>query len=173
MPTVWFCNWPRPGVTRSKCWSLPPASCFTGWQRQSNDPFHAMKLILPAALRIGIEDAARASFPRECCGLIEGVREDGAARALALHPARNIASEVNRFEIEPADHFAALRKARANTQDVIGCYHSHPGGKVEPSSSDLEGAGEENFFWLIASMRDRHAPVMLAAFVYSAACFFP
>ena len=132
-----------------------------------------MKLILPAELRGRIEDEARASFPRECCGLIEGVRDGRVARAFALHPARNIALRADRFEIAPEDHFPALRMARENGRDLIGCYHSHPGGRAEPSASDLQGAGEEDFLWLIASLAHSHAPVTLAAYIYSAAVFLP
>ena len=132
-----------------------------------------MKLLLPADLRARIEDETREAFPRECCGLIEGTRQGEEALAIALHPARNIAMRADRFEIAPQDHFAALKIARANGRDLIGCYHSHPNGKAAPSATDLAGAGEEDFFWLIASLSARDAPVTVAAFVYSPAGFLP
>ena len=132
-----------------------------------------MKLLLPADLQARIEDETRAAFPRECCGLIEGTRQGEEARAVALHPVHNIAIRADRFEIAPQDHFAALKAARANGRDLIGCYHSHPGGKAAPSATDLAGAGEEGFLWLIASLSTRDAPVMVAAFVYSGAGFLP
>jgi proteasome lid subunit RPN8/RPN11 len=118
------------------------------------------RLQLPSSLRAQILRAARGAGPRECCGLIEGVREGGAVRALALHPARNLASRADRFEIDPRDQFEALRRARAAGHAIIGCYHSHPRGKPQPSATDLAGAGEEEFVWLIA------AGDVLAAFVY-------
>ena len=132
-----------------------------------------MKLLLPAELRARIEGETREAFPRECCGLIEGTRQDGEACAVALHPARNIAARPDRFEIAPQDHFAALKTARANGQGLIGCYHSHPGGDAAPSTTDLAGAGEEDFFWLIASLSVWDAPAKIAAFVYSAGVFLP
>lgn len=133
-----------------------------------------MRLLLPAELQAAIEDAARASFPDECCGLIEGMREAGVASAVALHPGRNIAAHASdRFEIEPGDHFAALKAARANGRMLIGCYHSHPGGQARPSANDLLGAGEEDFLWLIAALPDATAAVTLGAFVYSGAEFRP
>ena len=132
-----------------------------------------MKLILPPDLRERIDVEARASFPRECCGLIEGLRDGDVARAFALHPTRNIAARADRFEIAPEDHFAALKMARTNGQDLIGCYHSHPGGRAEPSLNDRQGAGEEGFLWLIASLAHGSAPATLAAFVYSAPVFLP
>jgi proteasome lid subunit RPN8/RPN11 len=119
-----------------------------------------MKLALPGDLRLEIAAAARAALPRECCGLILGTRTGTDGHALALYPARNAAVRSDRFEIDPADHFAALRTARNTGQKVIGCYHSHPNGLAWPSATDHAGAGEEYFFWLIAGSAE------FAAYIY-------
>lgn len=132
-----------------------------------------MRLTLPQALRAGIEAQARAAYPRECCGLLEGVRDGTVAQVLALHPARNIAIRNDRFEIHPGDHFAALKAARAHGRAIIGCYHSHPGGAAAPSVTDRAGAVEENFLWLIAAPRAKEGPVALSAYDYSGSDFFP
>jgi proteasome lid subunit RPN8/RPN11 len=107
-----------------------------------------------------IRAAAHEAYPGECCGLLEGTRDGDGFRVTALHPARNLAASPDRFEIDPADHFAAHKTARAAGHVLIGCYHSHPDAKAQPSTTDLAGAGAENFLWLIASNDD------LAAFVY-------
>jgi proteasome lid subunit RPN8/RPN11 len=132
-------------------------------------------LILPGNLRTRIEDEARAFFPRECCGLIEGIGDDGVVEAVALHPARNLATRADRFEIHPADHFAALKSARNNRRRLVGCYHSHPGGRPWPSDTDRQGAGEDGFLWLIAALDDPTGSVSLGAFTYfcSPATFRP
>ena len=132
-----------------------------------------MNLALPRILQARIEADARAAYPAECCGLIEGAADRDMAKALALHPARNIATRRDRFEIHPEDHFAALRAARANGHAIIGCYHSHPDGLAQPSETDRAGGGEENFIWLIAALAQADGPIAVAAFVYSAACFLP
>jgi proteasome lid subunit RPN8/RPN11 len=116
-------------------------------------------------LRTQILAEARAAAPRECCGLVLGRRRHDTAVAAALHPARNLAADADRFQIDPADHFAAARAARARGRAIIGCYHSHPGGRALPSAHDLAGAGQEDFLWLIA------ADAALAAFVYSGGGF--
>ena len=123
-----------------------------------------MKLVLPARLQERITREALAAFPRECCGLIEGINENGTLHALALHPGRNLASSADRFELDPADHIAATKSARANGHVLIGCYHSHPGGKAEPSPRDLGGAAEADFLWLIAATDG--VQCRLAGFVY-------
>jgi proteasome lid subunit RPN8/RPN11 len=131
-----------------------------------------MKLFLPAPLRARIAQEARAAFPRECCGLVQGEWRGATALAIALHPARNSDERTDRFAIHPEDHFAALRQARVQGQALIGCYHSHPGGSPVPSLTDRDGAGEENFLWLIAALNASDAPVRVEAFAYSAAGFF-
>jgi desampylase len=121
-------------------------------------PSHSIDL--PAALAGQIRREAAAAGARECCGLIEGVRDGETFRVTALHPARNLAIEADRFDIDPRDHLAASKAARANGRGIIGCYHSHPAGRAEPSAHDLAGAAEENFLWLIAAGEE------LAGFVY-------
>jgi proteasome lid subunit RPN8/RPN11 len=128
-----------------------------------------MTVILPPALEAEIARQAAAAFPRECCGLIEGARAGTSFRATALHPGRNLAEAPDRFEIDPADHIAAMKSARAHGANIIGCYHSHPGGEARPSRHDLSGAGEEDFLWLIAATDG--AQCRIGAFVYRAPDF--
>jgi len=120
-----------------------------------------MRLHLPEGLKARIAFEARAALPGECCGLLLGRRDGEEAVAAALHPARNLATRADRFEIAPEDHFAAVKRARAEGLIVIGCYHSHPHGAAAPSAADLAGASEEGFLWLIAT------PDAMAAFIYS------
>ena len=120
---------------------------------------------LPQELRARILREAQTAYPRECCGLLQGVRDGGGFHITALHPVRNLASAPDRFDMDPKDQFAAYKGARANGQSVIGCYHSHPDGRAEPSAADLAGAGEENFLWLIAGNGE------IGVFVYAASGF--
>jgi proteasome lid subunit RPN8/RPN11 len=121
-------------------------------------------LAIPAALCERVAAEARSAAPRECCGLIEGVRNGGALRVTALHPVANLAREPDRFEIDPREQFRLLREGRT----IIGCYHSHPNGPAEPSPRDAEYAFEGEFVWLIAG-----AEGALAAFTWDGARFVP
>ena len=105
---------------------------------------------LPPALRARIAQEARAAFPHECCGLIEGVR--GEARATALHPTKNLATESDRFEIDPAEHIALLRALRGSGREIVGCYHSHPNGRAELSPRDRACIMDDGFIWLVAAI---------------------
>jgi proteasome lid subunit RPN8/RPN11 len=124
-----------------------------------------MRVMLSDGLRDAILGAARTAHPRECCGLVVGIRDGQLACVTALYPARNLCADAARFEIDPADHIAAQKAARACGHGVIGCYHSHPHGLAEPSATDLAGAGEDKFLWLIA------ADETVVAFVYFGGTF--
>lgn len=124
-----------------------------------------MRVALADGLRARLLAAAAAAYPGEYCGLLEGERGADMFRIHALHPARNLSGDVTRFAIDPHDQFAAQKTARAQGRAIVGCYHSHPRGRAQPSAADLAGAGEENFLWLIA------ADAALAAFVYSGGRF--
>jgi proteasome lid subunit RPN8/RPN11 len=126
-----------------------------------------MRVVLPQELRAQILREARDADPRECCGLMEGAAAPENFHITALHPARNLADAADRFEIDPRDQFAAYKAARARGSAIVGCYHSHPHGRAEPSATDRAGAGEENFLWLIAGSGE------INAFVYAQGGFVP
>jgi proteasome lid subunit RPN8/RPN11 len=127
-------------------------------------------LILPDALRAQISIEATRAFPCECCGLIEGSRRNDSVVAAALHPTRNLAQRADRFEIDPAEQFRLLHALRGTGRSIVGCYHSHPNGRAEPSEHDL--GHEDGFVWLIAAVT---APenVALAAFQRGNNAFTP
>lgn len=114
--------------------------------------------------------AAARSYPNECCGLIEGVRDENGWRALALHETKNLAEEPSaHFLIDPEIQFRLLRDLRGTGHEIIGCYHSHPNGEPAPSATDLAGAAEEDFLWLIAGT----SPQSLGAFCFRDKSFQP
>lgn len=109
---------------------------------------------------------ARAASPNECCGLLIGTADliETSERARNLRawrfPAalrlRSWMSPIVgvprlRYLIDPVDHFAAIRRARASKRDVVGAYHSHPWSPPVPSRTDLAEAVYRNFLYLIVS----------------------
>jgi proteasome lid subunit RPN8/RPN11 len=91
---------------------------------------------------------ARTAAPAECCGLLIG--RDGLVEDCA--PARNVHASATRFLIDPADHFAAIRRARAGGRRVIGAYHSHPHSAAVPSPTDLAEANDPELLYVIVSL---------------------
>ncbi len=97
---------------------------------------------------------ARAAAPLECCGLllaVNGVIEEAFA-------ARNVRASATTFLVEPADHFAAIRKARAAGGAVIGAYHSHPRSPAQPSPTDRAEARDARWLHVIVSLADPGHP---------------
>ncbi len=128
-------------------------------------------LVLPQPLRTQILAEARRTFPRECCGLVEGRREFDVVLADAVHPTRNTASRSDRFEIDPAEHFALLHAARERGREIVACFHSHPNGGPSPSAFDTQNADEDDLLWLVASLTAQTAE--LRAFVFGGRAFHP
>lgn len=108
---------------------------------------------------------ARAEVPNECCGLLLGDREsiDRVMRA------RNVRQSPTQYEVDPADHFAAIRLARATGQLVLGAYHSHPRGPLRPSSTDAAELNDPTLIHLIVSLATE--PPAAAAFRWDAGNF--
>jgi desampylase len=107
-------------------------------------------LRLPASVWTAIRADADRGAPDECCGLLigEGRRID------AARPAGNVALiPAVRYEIDPRDHFDAIRHARTLGLSVIGAYHSHPRSSPVPSPSDRAEA-HAGFVYLIAGRSD-------------------
>ena len=130
-----------------------------------------MKLEIPQNLVAKIAAAAAHALPNECCGLIEGVREESGWRVLALHETKNLAEDKRaHFLIDPEAQFQLLRSLRGTEREIIGCYHSHPEGEPTPSATDLASAADEDFLWLIAASGNGQS---LRAFVFQAKSFQP
>ena len=84
--------------------------------------------------------------PKEICGILWGQGNS----IDDIEAVQNVANEPNRFfEIDPGALFAAQRRARDQTNQVIGYYHSHPNGRAEPSEHDKAMAANDGKFWLI------------------------
>ena len=103
--------------------------------------------LLASALEVIVAHARREA-PRECCGLLIG-REDLIEEAW---PAANLREGEVAFLVSPADHFAAIRHARATGQSVIGAYHSHPRSPAVPSPTDIREANDPELLHVIVSL---------------------
>lgn len=83
----------------------------------------------------------------EICGLLLGEGD----YVSAILPAGNVAQDpAAHFEIDPAQLIAAHKAVRAGGPAILGHYHSHPGGRPEPSVTDAACAAADGALWLIA-----------------------
>ena len=110
------------------------------------------RLILGAHARDALHAEALRAHPAECCGLLAGQ----AHRVEALYPVSNTAEDSSRrYEMDPAELWAARRAARDAGHEVIGFYHSHPRTPPFPSSLDVERAYYPEAVYAIAALEPR------------------
>jgi proteasome lid subunit RPN8/RPN11 len=76
----------------------------------------------------------------EVCGILGGQTRGNLTHIQAAIPVVNRLNLPDRFESDPASHFSALRKIRANQLEWVGTYHSHPFSPPIPSKWDLQMA---------------------------------
>lgn len=97
---------------------------------------------------------ARDSLPLECCGLLVG-KDDVIEEHVRT---RNVRESQVAYEIDPREHFAAMKSVRTRGRSVLGAYHSHPRTAATPSATDLaEAHYEGDFLYVIVSM-EREPP---------------
>jgi proteasome lid subunit RPN8/RPN11 len=104
---------------------------------------------------------AREEAPLECCGLLlgAGTRVDECVRS------RNLEASETAFLVDPAEHFAALRRVRREGRAILGAYHSHPRSPAVPSRTDLEQASYPEFVYVIVSLVYAEAPDVRAYYL--------
>ncbi len=97
---------------------------------------------------------AAATPEMEICGLLLG----GEGRIVEARPASNVADAPStRFELDPAVLISAHKAAREGGAQVIGHYHSHPGGSTNPSVCDAAMAADDGVLWLICAPHGSYA----------------
>jgi proteasome lid subunit RPN8/RPN11 len=113
-----------------------------------------MELVIPSQVLARIRDEAAQAFPEEGCGLLIGERGPGERMEVRdLVPAPNVAPDRRQhFEVDPAVHLRCQRRLRGSGQQVIGHYHSHPGGRAEPSPTDAESITDPAMVWVIVAL---------------------
>lgn len=93
-------------------------------------------------------DHAESAKPRECCGVLVGCADE----ILQAIAARNLADDPDRYLLDPADHIAIRRNARAAGLAVVGFYHSHPHSAARPSATDQAEATYPDHWYLIVGV---------------------
>ncbi len=89
---------------------------------------------------------AEASPTVEVCGLVW--RAKGGETVYSL---RNIHKDPERYyAVDPADMMVAYRRMDEEDGVPLAFYHSHPGGKPDPSEQDMAGALNVDLHYLIA-----------------------
>lgn len=122
---------------------------------------------LPADALAAIAAHAAGTYPEECCGILAGVWPGGGTtRVRWVARARNVERERrhDRYELDTGDFLRVDREARQQGLEIVGFYHSHPGGRPVPSRYDAERAWPA-YTYLIAGVQPG-GPVAVRAWVF-------
>ncbi|MGI8822022.1 MAG: M67 family metallopeptidase [Acidimicrobiia bacterium] len=95
-----------------------------------------------------IAQHTRFCAPLEACGLLAVDADKVPVLAYCLTNVDR--SPHRRFTVDPAEHFRAMRHAEANGWTIGGSFHSHPGGKATPSSTDIAAAFDPTWWYVVA-----------------------
>jgi proteasome lid subunit RPN8/RPN11 len=111
-----------------------------------------------------IVDHCNEGYPNEACGILAG-RDGGVEK---VYPMRNSKPGPTYYEMDPEEQFRVMRDLRQEGLELVGIFHSHPGGPAYPSSVDVEkaywpGTLSPNYpdaAYVIVSLMDRRKPLV-------------
>jgi len=112
---------------------------------------------IPAYVRDAMLSHSRAELPNECCGLLLG--SQAIERAV---PMRSIPPAPDAYYMDPEQQIAVFTAMEASGEQLLGIYHSHPKGPVEPSGMDLQLAFHPDALYVIISLEDAQHPELSA-----------
>lgn len=105
---------------------------------------------LPGEIAEHMRAHARWAHPIEACGLFAASSE----RVEFFYACTNIDQSPDRFTVDPAEQYRAMAHAEANGWQIGGSFHSHPGGHLTPSATDIDSALDPEWMYLIGSDQD-------------------
>jgi proteasome lid subunit RPN8/RPN11 len=99
-----------------------------------------LMLRIDHALIDDIRRQGERAYPAECCGVLAGTAGK-VKEVVRLFPATNRRTDdPHRYLIAPDDLRRIEADLRRLSQDILGCYHSHPDHPAVPSTFDVEQA---------------------------------
>lgn len=116
-------------------------------------------LVLPPQMREAMVAHARFAFPEEACGLLA---TDGHGALRMVYCTTNIERSATRFTVDPTEHFRAMRHAERNGWEIGGSFHSHPTSPALPSRTDIAGALEPAWVYVIVGLARPDRPEVRA-----------
>lgn len=101
-----------------------------------------LTLLLETGVEESLETLARSTYPNECCGILGG-HNDGSGQQIVrvAIPTENVApAPLHSFAILPSHILQAECQLNSCGLDLVGFFHSHPGGSGAPSRADIAAA---------------------------------
>ncbi len=102
------------------------------------------------------------SLPKEACGLLGGIVEQGAKLVKEVYLLRNVDESEEHFSMDPKEQLLAVKDLRQKGYELFGNFHSHPATPARPSEEDKRLAFDPKASYLILSLENRNHPVLKA-----------
>jgi proteasome lid subunit RPN8/RPN11 len=88
----------------------------------------------------------------EICGVLAGEYGERESVVREVHRAENVADTPQiRYAMDPEEQLEITEHVEDAGQDVVGFYHSHPAGPVEPSETDADRATWPGYTYAICA----------------------
>ncbi|HLE39032.1 MAG TPA: M67 family metallopeptidase [Acidimicrobiia bacterium] len=104
---------------------------------------------LPRDVQEAVIAHSVAALPEEACGLLA---VDAGGEVRVAYCLGNVERSSTRFTVDPDGHFAALCHAEGNGWQIGGAFHSHPRSAAAPSRTDVAGALDPDWVYLIVGL---------------------
>ncbi len=109
-------------------------------------------------------DHCSVCYPNEACGILAGKL----GRVGRVYCMTNARPGPASYEMDPEEQFRVMRDIRLADLEMLGTFHSHPGGQAYPSGIDVERAywpgtlfpNYPDVVYVIVSLIDRQNPVV-------------
>jgi proteasome lid subunit RPN8/RPN11 len=88
----------------------------------------------------------------EICGVLAGEYGETQSVVREIHRAENVADRPQvRYAMDPEEQFEITERVEDAGLEVVGFYHSHPAGPVEPSETDAARATWPGYSYAICA----------------------
>lgn len=111
-----------------------------------------MAIELPGPHRDAIVDHAREGAPEEVVGVLAGDHGEDVSVERRYRATNAAETPETRYEIAPEAELEILERIDGSGLDVVGFYHSHPRGPLEPSATDAALAAWPGHSYVIVSL---------------------
>ena len=78
---------------------------------------------------------------------------------ITLHTMTNVDKSPEHFTFDPKEQFAVVKQARANKEQLMAVYHSHPETPARLSEEDLMLFNDPNMVYIIVSFKENEPDI--------------
>jgi len=113
-------------------------------------------LDIPQRIYAKLVEQALREAPLEACGILSG-RDSCVRRHYEM---TNADQSREHYSMVPQEQFQVIKMIRAQEQEMLAIYHSHPDTTARPSQEDIRLALTPDVIYVIVSLQKPEAPVI-------------